>query len=97
METKLGKSELSKEDAHIANIDFEPNAAFFAVFDGHGGNEASVYCERHLEKVFKGLPEYKLKDYENAFIKCFIEMDKLLESPDGKREMIEINKSSNVR
>lgn len=36
-------------------------------------------------------------DYENAFIKCFIKMDTLLGSADGKKEMIEINKNSNVR
>jgi len=45
----------------------------------------------------KSLPEYKMGDYENAFIKCFIRMDVLLGSPDGKREMIEINKASDVR
>jgi len=75
LETQLGKSFNRQEDAHISNINFDQEAALFSVFDGHGGNEASVYCERHLESVLKSLPEYKMKDYENAFIKCFIEMD----------------------
>ena len=54
-----------------------------------------MYCERHLERVFKSLPEYKQGDFENAFIKCFIEMDRLLGLKEGKQEMIDINKSSN--
>lgn len=33
-------------------------------------------------------------DYENAFIKCFIKMDVLLGSNEGKKEMTEINRSS---
>jgi len=31
----------------------------FSVFDGHGGNEASIYTERHYCDVLKDLPEYK--------------------------------------
>lgn len=38
-----------------------------------------------------------MKDYDNAFIKCFIEMDNLLGSAAGKKEMTEINKNSNAR
>lgn len=58
------------------------------------GNEASVYCERHLEEVLKGTPEYKSEDFQNAFIKSFIKMDERLGSVEGKKELAEIGKAT---
>ena len=40
----------SMEDAHITNpcIDQDTGAALFAVFDGHGGIEVAIFCERNF-------------------------------------------------
>jgi len=85
---------LNQEDAHIHNLDFDTDTALFGVFDGHGGNEVSIYTERHLEDTVKGLEEYKLADYENAFIKSFIKIDEQLGSAAGKAEMTDIHNST---
>jgi serine/threonine protein phosphatase PrpC len=36
------------EDANIANLDFEPNCHIFGVFDGHAGNEVSLFVAKHF-------------------------------------------------
>lgn len=61
------------------------------------GNEASVYCERHLEEVLKGTPEYSTEDFQTAFVKSFIKMDERLGSAEGKKEMSEIGKMTEKR
>ena len=67
------------------------------MFDGHGGSEAAVFCERHLGEELKSCPEYNMQDFDNAFIKTFIKMDEMLGSPAGKRELTEINKDADVK
>ena len=39
-----------QEDAHLARMGLEgdPDAAIFAVFDGHCGNEVSRFAARYL-------------------------------------------------
>ena len=86
-----------QEDAHISNKSFDAGTELYAVFDGHGGNEASVFCERHFCEELKALPEYQMGDYTNAFMKSFIRMDELLGAASGKKEMAEINKSSDQK
>ena len=40
---------LNMEDAHIANATFNgsEDKALFGVFDGHGGREVAVFCNKH--------------------------------------------------
>jgi len=42
------------EDAHHYEDSFngDPTQGFFAVYDGHGGKEAAVYCSENLHKIF---------------------------------------------
>lgn len=39
-----------QEDSHVAHIGLagDPNAAFFAVFDGHAGSEVSRFAARYV-------------------------------------------------
>jgi serine/threonine protein phosphatase PrpC len=41
----------SMEDAHICNPEFDKNtgAALYAIFDGHGGIEVAIFCERNFQ------------------------------------------------
>jgi len=41
------------EDAHVANSKFlaDENKALFGVFDGHGGREVAVFCNKHYETI----------------------------------------------
>lgn len=44
----------SMEDTHIAQINLPNNIQVFGVFDGHGGSEVSLFCEKHfLEELTK--------------------------------------------
>ncbi|VDK31448.1 unnamed protein product [Dibothriocephalus latus] len=40
------------------NLPDDPSAAYFAIFDGHGGNGVSEYAASHLHTAITSLPEY---------------------------------------
>ena len=48
------------EDAHICNPDFDKTngAALFAIFDGHGGIEVAIFCERNFQGCLLKNPNY---------------------------------------
>jgi len=43
------------EDAHFVEDGFmkDPNKGFFAIYDGHGGKEAAVFCSKNLHLVLE--------------------------------------------
>lgn len=75
------------EDACIHNLNFDDGTAFFGVFDGHGGKEASYVVRDHLERIVKEDDHYKNGDFEKALYDSFCKMDDYLDSDDGKSEM----------
>ena len=75
------------EDAHITEPNFDDNVALFAIFDGHGGPEVAIFCEKHFGKELKANKAYKNKDYVVALAETFFKMDQLLFSKDGKEEL----------
>ncbi|EGF80707.1 hypothetical protein BATDEDRAFT_19468 [Batrachochytrium dendrobatidis JAM81] len=81
---------ISMEDAHttLLKLTSTPNrTAFFAVFDGHGGQNVSKYCESHLHKVIAGTEEFKNMDYEGALKTGFLSTDmKLRNDPSHANE-----------
>lgn len=44
-----------QEDAHIANPKYSDNQnkAVFGVFDGHGGREVAVYCNKEYQPILE--------------------------------------------
>ncbi|XP_002157385.3 probable protein phosphatase 2C T23F11.1 isoform X1 [Hydra vulgaris] len=68
---------INMEDAHtnILSMKEDKDAAFFAVFDGHGGSHAAAYCGEHLHKYILGTEDYKLGDYVNALKRGFLQCD----------------------
>lgn len=83
----------SNEDAHINATDFEPGISLFAVFDGHGGVEVAKYCERHFLAELKSDEQFRTQNYEQALINVFVKIDKMLLSPQGKKELDKIGRS----
>jgi len=62
------------EDAHYVEDGFmkDPNKGFFAIYDGHGGKEAAIFCSNQLHLV---LEEFLRKESEDVFENA----DKVLE------------------
>jgi len=56
----------------------DDGCAYYAVYDGHGGEKASHYCEKHMKDyVMDRLPEGGSDaDMQKAFRDAFVELDK---------------------
>ncbi|XP_028133743.1 probable protein phosphatase 2C T23F11.1 isoform X1 [Diabrotica virgifera virgifera] len=68
---------INMEDSHthILSLPDDPNAAFFAVYDGHGGAEIADYAGKHLHKFVVKRQEYKDGDIPEAMRQAFLELD----------------------
>ena len=81
---------LNMEDAWIHNMSFEDDIALFAVFDGHGGKEASVVVKNNFERILKESEHYSNEDYEKALYDSFVKTDEFLGSDEGKSQMKDV-------
>ena len=77
----------SNEDAHIHNMDLGDGNSLFAVFDGHGGEQVAMFCERHFPEMLMSSEEYKGKNYARALEETFVEIDWLLVNDEGNEKM----------
>lgn len=64
----------------------------FGIYDGHGGVEVAEFVSRNFEEAFRNSPYYKQMNYEMALQETFLRMDDLLMTPEGKMQIVEINK-----
>lgn len=78
------------EDAHICEEDLDQDTSLFAVFDGHGGKEASIFVSRHFCPELLRNPNFKSKNFEKALIETFLYMDILMVKPEGLQELYKI-------
>ena len=48
------------EDAHCVQLRYarNPDSAYFAVFDGHGGARFAEYCSSHLHRRLQNDPAF---------------------------------------
>eukprot|EP00826_Nyctotherus_ovalis_P060435 TRINITY_DN847_c0_g2_i1.p1 TRINITY_DN847_c0_g2~~TRINITY_DN847_c0_g2_i1.p1 ORF type:complete len:294 (+),score=106.80 TRINITY_DN847_c0_g2_i1:273-1154(+) len=87
------------EDAHIAIPNLEDDVSLFAIFDGHGGThphqrlgqQVALYAEETLPRILKASPTLKAKNYKQALVDAFLEIDKQLATPEGKKELQKIS------
>jgi len=66
-----------QEDRNVV----DDTTGFYAVFDGHGGDKASHYCEKHMKDyVFDSMDsvsdEFNVEEMKKAFTEAFVELDK---------------------
>jgi len=68
---------INMEDQHtqLLSLKEDKDAAFFAVFDGHGGSKAALYCGDHLYKRVLSMDAYKDGDYPIALKSGFLACD----------------------
>jgi len=60
----------------------------FGVFDGHGGREVAIYCQRHYENILKrDVETIKTESVEEWLRKSFLNVDVELVKPEGQNEM----------
>jgi protein phosphatase 2C family protein 2/3 len=59
---------INMEDSHthILALPDDPNAAFFGVYDGHGGARIAQYAGKHLHKFITKRPEYEENKISDA-------------------------------
>ena len=89
----------SNEDAHIHNLDLGDGNSLFAIFDGHGGEQVAMFCERYIPEVLLANQEYQNKNYQKALEETFVEVDYMLLSEEGyeKMKMLLIEKKQRMR
>jgi len=80
------------EDAHLCIPEFDGDIGLFGIFDGHGGQAVALFAKKHLPQLIKSSPSYSSKDYKNALIEAYLNMDKLLNSEAGRQEVANLNK-----
>uniref|UniRef100_A0A023FQF5 protein-serine/threonine phosphatase n=1 Tax=Amblyomma cajennense TaxID=34607 RepID=A0A023FQF5_AMBCJ len=65
------------EDAHthLLSLSEDKDAAFFAVYDGHGGAKVAQYAGSHVHRKIVSQPSYQRGDVVDAIKKGFLEVD----------------------
>eukprot|EP00448_Togula_jolla_P017642 CAMPEP_0170579104 /NCGR_PEP_ID=MMETSP0224-20130122/5811_1 /TAXON_ID=285029 /ORGANISM="Togula jolla, Strain CCCM 725" /LENGTH=489 /DNA_ID=CAMNT_0010902117 /DNA_START=66 /DNA_END=1537 /DNA_ORIENTATION=+ len=80
----------SMEDAFVTLSDPEQSGledrALFAVFDGHGGKEVALFCERHFPEQVKAFLGEGLS-WQEMFAQVYDAMDDLLRMPESESEL----------
>ena len=73
----------SNEDAHLHILDLGDGNSLFAVFDGHGGEQVAIFCEKYMPEVLMNNEEYIAKNYAKALEETFVELDYMLLADEG--------------
>ena len=84
------------EDAHISDIamGLSGQTHLFGVFDGHGGQEVSLYVKKHFTQEFLNSKSFKTGNYKNSLIETFLHLDELMLETAGKAELKQYAKES---
>ena len=82
----------NQEDAHIASPAFDSDVSLFAVFDGHGGAEVALYCERNFGRALRSTNAYASGDYAVALRDAFLKVDEMLRTQEGFEEVCRLKR-----
>jgi serine/threonine protein phosphatase PrpC len=80
---------LTNEDSHVAHLNLPNKEMFFGVFDGHGGSEVARIVSEEILQKFVNAKGYEEKNYKEALINCFKDLDSHLLLGKTKKEIIE--------
>ena len=79
-----GRRPYNEDRAHVLHPMLGPSTAsdrstsFFAVYDGHGGEDAAEWCSRHLHDCIAAQSEFTDQDKQAAIEKGFLSCDQKL-------------------
>jgi len=77
------------EDAHVHILSMgpeDPSAAYFGVFDGHGGAKVAAYCANNLHRHIVRRPEYSRGEVEEALREGFLECDRVMKNEESLKD-----------
>lgn len=79
---------INMEDAHthLLSLSEDRDAAFFAVYDGHGGAKVAQYAGSHVHRKIVGQPSYQKGDIVEAIKKGFLEVDSDMLKDDAMKD-----------
>ena len=55
-------------------LEGDPELAYFAIYDGHGGTGVANYLKDHLHEFILDQPEYQEGNMEEAIVKAFLQV-----------------------
>ncbi|CAD8125418.1 unnamed protein product [Paramecium sonneborni] len=82
------------EDTYISNLDIEPGVSLFAIFEGNDGKEVAIFAQKHFVEQLLANKNYLKKDYKQALIDTFLNIDQLLFKPEGQEELKKIKENN---
>eukprot|EP01065_Artemidia_motanka_P014504 TRINITY_DN18421_c5_g1_i1.p1 TRINITY_DN18421_c5_g1~~TRINITY_DN18421_c5_g1_i1.p1 ORF type:complete len:298 (+),score=72.25 TRINITY_DN18421_c5_g1_i1:136-1029(+) len=77
------------EDAHTTALSLSPEApecAFYAVYDGHCGQNIARYCGEHVHRRVVRSPHFVQKEYQQAMVEGFLGTDEDLMASELKND-----------
>lgn len=74
---------MNMEDAHITNLNLPGDAALFAVFDGHGGQEVARFCGKYFSDELVKNEHFGKGNFKAALEETFLKMDAILMGQDA--------------
>ncbi|KAL7077965.1 hypothetical protein ACQ4LE_003451 [Meloidogyne hapla] len=80
---------INMEDAHVHLLELEndPTAAYFSVFDGHGGSHVAKLASRYLHKQIAQSEAYLQGRISDALIEGFLDFDEKMLEDDGLKDV----------
>jgi len=91
------------EDAFIAEGDICPAGSqdnltsCFGVFDGHGGSEVALFCQRHFVKELTKSEEWISGDIGKALVRTFHKLDEKIDDEANRKELALLKEEGNAR
>ncbi|XP_012233100.1 probable protein phosphatase 2C T23F11.1 [Linepithema humile] len=79
---------IKMEDSHvhILSLPSDPDTAFFAVYDGHGGAAMAQHAGKHLHEYITKRSEYQAGDIVEGIQQGFLELDKAMQNNAALRD-----------
>eukprot|EP00752_Nemacystus_decipiens_P009520 g8509.t1 len=67
-------------------VDLLEDAAFFGVFDGHGGKAVADFCKERLPGLLAASPDIRAGNWRDGFPRVYHALDALLASGEGQEK-----------